>query len=127
MVLGLVGNNKGVALGTRRGLTTKPCQGATNPFIPTHTLVNRDPRTSKPRTKRGGHLGELYRPFRARGCFKFLSPGRCPGLVCYSPFGASVVCGARFRRMDHFLLIWAALTPALSLSGAREKSWGSFA
>src|SRR5260370_15800691 len=28
------------------------------------------------------------RPFRACGSYEFLIPGRCPGLICFGPFGA---------------------------------------
>ena len=51
------------------------------PF-PGVSLVICDRRTSKPRTKRGGRLRKLSRPFRAFLFSKFLSPGRCPGLHC---------------------------------------------
>jgi hypothetical protein len=30
----------------------------------------------------------------------FITRGRCPGLVCFGPFGPSAVCGSRFRRMN---------------------------
>ena len=34
-------------------------------------------------------LEELYRPFRAYVSFKFVSPGRCPGLICCALSGHS--------------------------------------
>jgi hypothetical protein len=43
----------------------------------------------------------MCRPYRACGYLKSLFfPGRCPGLICCGPFGASTPCGARFCRMN---------------------------
>jgi len=38
----------------------------------------------------------LCRPFRARSFLLDVVPGRCPGLVCCSPFGASPIKGLTF-------------------------------
>src|ERR1700693_4947053 len=43
-----------------------------------------------------------FRSYEGFCLFQILSPGRCPGLHCYGPVGASVVCSARFCRMKPF-------------------------
>jgi hypothetical protein len=52
----------------------------------------------------GVALGWFVAPLRGKCANIFRGgvapPGRCPGLICCGPFGASTPCGARFCRMN---------------------------
>ena len=80
-----MGNNEGNALGPRRELTTKPCKGATNPFIPGRLLVGCELRTSKTVYGARRPLCRIVPPLQGFCLIQIRFPGCCPWAALFRP------------------------------------------